>query len=87
LRHFGEAPLIEDGSAGSRPTTVVNLSGSYDWRDIRLSIEALNVLDAKDSDITYFFESQLPGETVPFEDIHFHPVQPCQIRLSARYNF
>lgn len=87
LRHFGEAPLIEDGSAESRPTTVVNLSGSYDWRDIRLSIEALNVLDAKDSDITYFFESQLPGETVPFEDIHFHPVQPCQIRLSARYNF
>lgn len=87
LRYFGEAPLIEDGSVTSDPTTVVNLSGSYDWRDITLSLELLNAFDSQDSDITYFFESQLPGEAAPVEDIHFHPVEPRQVRVALRYYF
>ena len=87
LRHFGEAPLIEDGSVTSEPTTLVNLAGSYDWQDVTLTLELLNAFDAEDADITYFFESQLPGETLPVEDIHFHPVEPRQIRMSVRYRF
>lgn len=87
LRHFGEAPLIEDGSATSEPTTLVNLSGSYKWQDVTLSLEVLNALDSKDSDITYFFESQLRGEPAPVADIHFHPVEPRQLRASIRYRF
>lgn len=87
LRHFGEAPLIEDGAVTSEPTTLVNLAGSYDWRNVTLSLELLNAFDAEDADITYFFESQLPGEAAPVEDIHFHPVEPRQLRLSLRYHF
>ena len=87
LRHFGEAPLIEDGSVTSESTTLVNLSGSYEWQKLTLSLELLNAFDAEDSDITYFFESQLPGEASPVEDIHFHPVEPRQIRASVRYRF
>lgn len=87
LRHFGEAPLIEDGSVTSQPTTIVNLAGSYDWRNLTLSLQLLNVFDTKDADITYFFESQLAGEAQPVEDIHFHPVEPRQVRFSVRYNF
>ena len=87
LRHFGEAPLIEDGSVTSEPTTLVNLSGSYKWRDVTLSLEVLNALDSKDADITYFFESQLRGEAAPVADIHFHPVEPRQLRASIRYRF
>ena len=87
VRHFGKAPLIEDGSVKSEPTTLVNLSGSYDWNDVTLSLEMLNLFDAKDADISYFFESQLAGEAAPVEDIHFHPVEPRQVRLSLRYNF
>lgn len=87
LRHFGEAPLIEDGSVTSDPTTVVNLSGSYNWKDVTLSLEVLNLFDVNDADITYFFESQLAGETAPVADLHFHPVAPRQLRFSLRYNF
>lgn len=87
LRHFGEAPLIEDGSVTSDPTTLVNLAGSYDWQNLTVSVELLNAFDAEDADITYFFESQLPSETSPVEDIHFHPVEPRQVRLSLRYRF
>ncbi len=87
LRHFGEAPLIEDGSVTSDPTTITNLSGSYEWQDITLSLELLNATDAEDTDISYFFESQLPGEASPVEDIHFHPTEPRQVRFSARYSF
>lgn len=83
LRHFGAAPLIEDGSAKSDPTTLVNLAGSYDWKDVTLSLEVLNAFDSKDADITYFFESQLAGEVAPVQDFHLPPVQPRQIRFSA----
>lgn len=87
LRHFGSAPLIEDRTVTSNPTTLVNLSGSYDWQDFTLSVELLNLFDSQDADISYFFESQLSGEVSPIEDIHFHPVEPRQIRASIRYSF
>ncbi|MFT3723024.1 MAG: TonB-dependent receptor [Hyphomonadaceae bacterium] len=86
-RHFGAAPLIEDGSVKSEPTTIVNAAASYDIGQVTLGLEVLNLFDAKDADITYFFESQLPGEASPVEDIHFHPVEPRQVRASLRYRF
>ncbi|MEM9421779.1 MAG: TonB-dependent receptor [Pseudomonadota bacterium] len=87
VRHFGEAPLIEDGSVVSNSTTIVNFGADYEWKSVTLGLEALNLFDAKDDDISYFFESQLPGEALPVEDIHFHPVEPRQLRMSLRYKF
>ena len=46
-----------------------------------------NVFDAEDNDITYFYESQLSGETEPVEDIHFHPVAPRTLRVTATVGF
>ena len=87
VRHFGKAPLIEDGSVFSEPTTIVNLGAYYDIGPVRLGLDVLNLLDADDADITYFFESQLPGETSPVEDIHLHPAEPRQVRGSVRVAF
>ena len=87
LRHFGKAPLIEDGSVTSDPTTLVNLGAFYDFGRLRLGAELFNVFDANDADITYFYESQLAGEAGPVEDRHFHPVEPRQVRVSARVKF
>ncbi|WP_084421552.1 TonB-dependent receptor [Henriciella litoralis] len=87
LRHFGEAPLTENGSITSDPTTIINLGVTRDIGPVSLSLDVLNALDAKDADISYFFESRLPGETGGVEDLHFHPVEPRQLRLSARYRF
>ena len=87
LRHFGEAPLIEDASVFSDPTTIVNLGVYYDLGPARLGLDVLNLFDSRDADITYFFESQLPGEAAPVEDIHLHPVEPRQIRGSIALAF
>jgi hypothetical protein len=83
LRYLGEAPLIEDNSARSDTTTVLNLQGGYRFgKRLKLQVALLNALDSSDNDITYFYESQLPGEAGPVADYHFHPVEPRQLRLS-----
>ena len=87
LRHFGESPLIEDGSITSEPATIINLGGTYEWQALTFGLEVLNAFDADTNDISYYFESQLQNETSPVEDIHFKPVEPRQFRLSVRYNF
>lgn len=87
VRHFSSAPLIEDRSVRSDPTTLVNLAGYYDMGAMRLGVEIFNLFDARDADITYFYESRLPGEARGVEDRHFHPVEPRQVRASLRYSF
>jgi outer membrane receptor protein involved in Fe transport len=88
LRHFGKAPLIEDTSVESDPTTLVNIEAGYHiTKTIQLSAALYNVFDSRDNDITYFYESQLPGEAEPVNDIHFHPVEPRTFRLTLRASF
>ncbi len=87
LRHFGEAPLIEDGSVFSEPTTLLNLGLYKDIGPARFGLDVLNLLDSKDADITYFFDSQLPGEPSPVADIHLKPVEPRQVRGSLTFRF
>ena len=68
VRHFGKAPLIEDNSVKSNPTTLVNLEAGYHITDnIQLSAALFNVFDSRDNDITYLYESQLPGEAEPVD--------------------
>jgi len=87
LRRFGAAPLIEDGSVFSEPTTVVNIGAYQDFGPVRLSLDVLNLLDSKDADVSYFFESQLAGEAAPQADLHLHPVEPRQFRGSVSVSF
>ena len=43
----------------------------------------LNVLDARANDIQYYYASRLPGEAAGgASDVHFHPVEPRQLRVS-----
>lgn len=87
VRHFGSAPLIEDRSVRSDATTLVNLAGHYELGAMQLGIEVFNLFESRDADITYFYESRLPGEANGVEDRHFHPVEPRQVRASLRYTF
>jgi hypothetical protein len=83
FRHFGTAPLIEDNSVRSDPTTVVNLEiGRRIGKRFAVSLAAYNIFDSNDNDITYFYESRLPGEAAPVADRHFHPVEPRTLRLT-----
>ncbi|HEY8506890.1 MAG TPA: TonB-dependent receptor, partial [Steroidobacteraceae bacterium] len=86
LRHFGAAPLIEDGSVRSDSTTVVNLKAGYRFAGgLAVSLAAFNLLNARDNDITYFYESQLSDEAAPVADVHFHPIEPRSVRLTLEW--
>lgn len=88
FRHFGAAPLIEDNSQRSDPTTVVNIEiGRRFGKRFSVALAAYNVFDSRDNDITYFYESRLPGETQAVEDRHFHPVEPRTLRLTVETRF
>jgi outer membrane receptor protein involved in Fe transport len=88
LRYFGPAPLIEDNSVRSASTTLVNLEGGYHFnRSLSLVVTVFNLFDRRDNDITYFYESQLPGESAPVADIHFHPVESRTVRAAVTMKF
>ena len=87
MRHFGDAPLVEDDSVRQGSTTVYNMSIGYEVGSWSFGAELLNVFDAEDNDIAYWFESRLPGEAAAVEDVHFHPVQPRSVRFSVRRRF
>jgi hypothetical protein len=87
VRHMGPAPLIEDDSVRAASATVVNAGLSQDVGRFTFGLDVLNLLDAGDNEISYFYESQLPGEAAPVEDIHFHPFEKRGIRFLARMRF
>jgi len=63
LRYFGPRPLVENGSVFSHPTTTVSLqAGLKPSAHMRLGIDAFNLLDAKASDIDYYYNSSLPSD-------------------------
>ena len=88
LRYLGPAALIEDNSVRSSATTLLNLEAGYRFTpSVKGSIEVLNAFDRKANDITYYYESRLPGEAAPSEDIHFHPVEPRTVRAFVTVRF
>jgi hypothetical protein len=84
LRHFGEYPLVEDNSVRARSTTLVNAEVGYDASWLRVRFSLLNALNVTADDIQYYYASRLAGETAAgLDDVHFHPVEPRQVRLSV----
>ena len=89
LRHFGPRSLLEDNSIKSSQTTIVNAEAGYKFSDrLRVVLEGFNLLNARVSDIEYFFVSRLRGEPAAgVEDIHFHAAIPRSARVTARVSF
>ena len=87
-RHFAGAPLIEDNSHRSAPTTLVNAGAYWERGRVRIGVDVLNLLNSEDNDITYWYASRLPGEPAEgVEDTHIHPVEPRQVRAVVRLVF
>ena len=88
LRYFGPRPLIEDNSFRSNETILLNGQVGYAFNDTwSLSADVFNLLGRRDHDIDYAYESRVTPTATAQEEIHFHPVEPRQIRvtLKARY--
>lgn len=83
LRYLGPASLIEDGSVRSPSSTLLNVEiGRRFGERWKLTAGVYNALDRAANDITYFYESRLPGENAAVQDLHFHPVEPRTLRVT-----
>jgi hypothetical protein len=53
-----------------------------------VTVDAFNLLDRHDSDITYYYTSHLPGEPAGgVNDFHSHPVEPISARVTLTARF
>ena len=88
LRYFGPRDLTSDGLYRSKATALVNGEIGYRLSETwRLSAEFLNVLNRRDHDIDYAYESRImPTATPEFTDV-FHPVEPFQVRFRIGKTF
>lgn len=88
MRHFGSYSLIEDDSVRAKPLTVVNARLEHQIGRIELAADLLNVFNSQDNEIEYFYASRLPGEPAGgIEDRHVRPIEPRQLRFSAKVLF
>lgn len=73
----------------SPPSTfLLNAQVAYRQPLWDVTLEVLNVLDSDDHDIDYFYASRLPGEPEEgIEDLHYHPVEPRNVRLTISVKY
>ncbi len=88
LRYFGPRPLIEDNSFRSGSTILLNGQIGYQFAPHwRVTLDVFNILDRKDHDIDYAYESRVTPTATPTTQVHFHPVEPRQVRASLSMRF
>lgn len=89
LRHFGAYPLIEDNSVRADRSTLLSADIGYLFKSgLRIDAVVLNLLNSRAADVQYYYRSRLRGEPIEgVEDIHFHPVEPRQVRVTVRWVF
>ena len=88
LRAFGPRDLTSDGIYRSSATVLLNAEVRYRiTRNWSFVVEALNLLNRRDHDIDYAYESRItPTADSAFTDV-FHPVEPFQVRFGLRRAF
>jgi hypothetical protein len=82
-RHFSSYPL--DDGAWARASQLVNARLQYAATRWLLRLDVLNMLNSDDHDIEYFYPSQLLGESMPYDDHHYHVFEPRSVRMTWRY--
>jgi outer membrane receptor protein involved in Fe transport len=93
LRYFGPRDLIEDGTARSSASTLLNGQIGYRITDTwSASLDVFNILDQKANDIDYYYASRLKNETAGPDDggtndFHSHPAEPRAFRVSLTAKF
>ena len=87
-RHFGDSPLVEDGSARSPPYTTVDAQVGFESsRQWRIALEVFNIANVQWNDIEYYYVSRLMNQAFPSSDYVIHPGVPRTIRADFRLVF
>jgi len=88
LRYFGPRDLTSDAIYRSNSTALLNAQVRYRiTRNWSFVVEALNLLNRKDSDIDYAYTSRItPTADATFDRV-LHPVEPFQLRFGLHRSF
>ena len=88
LRYFGPRDLTSDGLYRSHATALLNAEAGYRISETwRFTAEFLNLLNRRDHDIDYAYESRITPTAEPAFTGVFHPVEPVQVRFGLRGTF
>lgn len=89
VRHLGPYPLIEDNSVRDSGSTVVNVRAARKIGRFQIYGELLNILNSRDKDIAYYYESYIPAfdSAGPIDGRLSRVVEPRTLRLGARVTF
>jgi hypothetical protein len=87
-RYFGPQPIVETGLVDEPSSLTFN--ARVGWRGPRweVALDLLNLLNRANDDIAYYYTSRLPGEPAAgVPDVHLHPAEPRQVRVSLLRRF
>jgi outer membrane receptor protein involved in Fe transport len=97
VRYFSAGPLVADNSFTAPPSTTVNLQLGYEFtKQLKLTCDLLNLLNAQNWDIMYAYPTQNqplvnPGVNNPpntsVNGYDGKPAEPFEARLSLVYSF
>ena len=88
LRCIGSAPLTPDNAVRSAASTTANLRIARRLSaDVDLALDVLNLTDRRNHDISYWYNSRLPGEAAGVGDVHAHPAEPRTLRMTAQLHW
>lgn len=88
LRYVGTRPLVEDDSVRSGDSVLLNLRLGYRLgARTQLTLDVYNLLDRRNNDIEYWYQSQLAGEGAAVNDRHLHPAEPRSLRLTLAHRY
>lgn len=88
VRHFGNVTVDTNNPVAPYSTTIVNLSTGYEMRrKFKIQFDVLNLLNAKNYDIAYYYGYQTSPASAAKDGIVFHPIESRMFRVSLMYQF
>jgi len=85
-RIFANSPLEETDTYRGRDSIQVNATVGYRRKNWEVAVDCLNLLNRADNDISYYYQSQVPGQAAA-NDTHIHPIEPRMFRCRVTYRF
>jgi hypothetical protein len=88
LRHFGNVSVDTNNPVAPYSTTIVNLSTGYELvRKFKLQLDVLNLLNAHNNDIAYYYGYQTSPAATAKDGLVFKSIEPRMFRVSLIYHF
>ena len=87
LRYMKDRPANEDNSIVALGYAVTDMNVGYQWKQVDLGIQILNLFNSEWNEAQFATESRLKDEAEPVEELHFTPGAPFTLNVSLAYNF